>query len=107
MRSRLCRRRLPVSYQAWCELSLQFFNRVGPLEWLGGLVIAGNKILNGLLKIIQGGKMVRLQEFALQQTEPKLKLIEPGGIGRQPKELRPPFSLPSPPHFPYPPLDFP
>src|SRR5258708_31331007 len=82
MRSRLGSRRFHVSYQAWCELAFQFFNRVGPLEWLGGLVIAGNKVLDGLLKLIQGGKMVRLQELALQQTEPNLNLIEPGGVGR-------------------------
>src|SRR5260221_5743326 len=98
MRSRLCSRRLHVSYQAWCELALQFFNRVGPLEWLGGFVLAGNKVLNGLLKLIQGGKMVRLQGFWLPQAEPNFKLIEPGGIGghtiRLPRQLSLPTSCP-------------
>ncbi len=32
-----------------CELVLQFFGSVGPLEGFGGLVVAGNEVLDGLL----------------------------------------------------------
>src|SRR5439155_3251421 len=89
----LCSRRLHVSYQSWCELAFQFFNRVGPLEWFGGLVVVGNEVQDGLLKLIKATEMVGLEEFALQQTEPNFDLIEPGGIGRQPIELYPQFSI--------------
>ncbi len=37
--------------------------------------------------------MVGLQELALEQTEPDLKLIEPRGIDRQPIELHREFPL--------------
>src|SRR6266702_5599782 len=93
MRSRLCSRQLHVSYQAWCKLAFQFFNRVGPLEWFGGLVVVSNEVQDGLLKLIQAAEMIGLQEFALQQTEPNFDLIEPRGIGRQPIELHRQFSI--------------
>ena len=44
------------------------FNRVGPLEGLGGLIVVSNEALDGLLKLIKIGKMVGLQEFALEQA---------------------------------------
>ena len=93
MRSKLCSRRLHVSSQAECELAFQFFNRVGPLEWFGGLVVVGNEVQDGLLKLIKATEMVGLEEFALQQTEPNFDLIEPRGIGRQPIELHRQFSI--------------
>ncbi len=65
MRSRLCARRLHVSYQAWCELAFQFFNGVGPLEWFGDLVVVGNEVQDGLLKLIKAAELVGLQKFAL------------------------------------------
>jgi len=77
MRSRLCSRQLHVLYQAWCKLAFQLFNRVGPLEGLGSLIVVSNEVLDGLLKIIQAGEMIGMQKFALQQTEPDLNLIEP------------------------------
>jgi len=86
----LCRH---ASSQARCELVFQVFNRVGPLERLGSLVIASNKVMNGLLKLIQAAEMVGLQEFPLQHTEPDLQLIEPGSIDRQPIELYGQFPL--------------
>jgi hypothetical protein len=55
------------------------FNRVGPLQRLGRLVIVTNKVANGLLKLVQAGKMLGLQEFALQQAEPNFDLIKKGG----------------------------
>ena len=53
------------------------FNRVGPLEGLGSLIVVRNEVLDGLLKLIQAGEMIGMQKFALQQTEPDLNLIEP------------------------------
>ena len=94
MRSRLSALlRRHVSSQARCELVFQLFNRVRPLERLGSLVIANNKVVNGEFQLIQAAEMVGLQEFALQQTEPDFQLIEPGGIDRQPIELDREFSL--------------
>ena len=40
------------------------FNRVGPLERLGSLIITSNKVVNGLLKLIEVAEMVGLPEFA-------------------------------------------
>src|SRR6266699_63585 len=93
IRSRLCTRRLHVSYQACCELVFQLLSRVGPLEGLGGLVIASNEVLDRLLKLIKAAEMIGLQEFALQETEPDLQLIEPRSVDRQPIELHPQFPL--------------
>src|SRR5260221_14299203 len=58
MRSRLCSRQLHVLYQAWCKLAFQLFNRVGPLEWFGSLVVVGNEVQDGLLKLIQVAEMI-------------------------------------------------
>jgi hypothetical protein len=64
MRSKLCSCRLHVSSQAQCELAFQLFNRVGPLEWFGGLVGVGNEVQDGLCKLIRATGMVGLEEFA-------------------------------------------
>src|SRR6266566_7589576 len=82
--------RLP---QVRAKLAFQLLNRVGPLERLSGSVVVSNEVQNGLLKLIQAAEMVRLQEFALKQTEPDLQLVEPRGVGRQPRELHHQFSL--------------
>jgi hypothetical protein len=44
----------------------QLFNRVGPLEGLGGLIVVGNKVLDGLLKFIEAAEMVGLEKLALE-----------------------------------------
>ena len=93
MRSRLCAHRLHVSYQACCELVFQLFNRVGPFEGLGGLIVVSNEVLNRLLKLIEAGEMIGLEELALQQTEPDLNLIEPRSIDWEPIELHCQFPL--------------
>ena len=63
------------------------FNRVGPREWFGGLVVEGNEVLDGQLKLVQAAEMVGMQEFPLSKTKPDLQLIEPGGVFREPVEL--------------------
>ncbi len=37
--------------------------------------------------MVSAEKMVRVQEFALQDTKPDLNLIQPGGVGGQPSHL--------------------
>jgi hypothetical protein len=69
------------------------FNRVGPLEGLGGLIVVSNEALDGLLKLIKIGKMIGLQEFALEQAKSDFDLVQPGGIDRQPIELHRQFPL--------------
>ncbi len=69
------------------ELAFELLNRIGPLEGLGGLIVVNDEVEHGLLKLIKAGKMVRLQEFALEQAQPDFDLVQPGGIGRQPIEL--------------------
>lgn len=66
------------------EFVFQLLNRIGPFEGSSRLIITSDEIQDGLLKLITAHKMARLEEFALEQTEPDLKLIEPGGIGREP-----------------------
>ena len=75
------------------ELTFELLNGVGPLEGLGSLVIAGNEVEDDLLKLIKAEKMVRLQEFALEQAKPDFDLVQPGGIGREPRELYRQFSI--------------
>ncbi len=68
MRSRLQARRLHVFSQAWCELAFKLLNGVGSLERLGRLVVVANKVLDSLLKLVQAGKMLWLQELTLRAS---------------------------------------
>jgi len=53
---------------------------------LSSLIVASNEIQDDQSKLIKTGEMVRLQEFALEKTEPDFDLIEPGSISREPIE---------------------
>ena len=44
------------------------FNRGGPLEGLGSLIVVSNEVLDGLLKVIQAGEMIGMQKFALRAS---------------------------------------
>jgi Pyridoxamine 5'-phosphate oxidase len=88
--ARVSEYRLP---QIRSKLAFELLNRVGPLQRLSRLVVVANKVLDGLLKLIEAGKMLGLQKFALQQAEPNFDLIKPGGIGRQPIELHREFAI--------------
>jgi hypothetical protein len=57
-----------------CAPVVQWLSR--SLQWFSGLIIASNEIQNGRLLLITVGKMVRLEEFPLQDREPDLNLIE-------------------------------
>ncbi len=58
-----------------------------------------NEIQNGPLQLVSTHKMVRLEEFVLQQREPDLNLIEPGGIFGQPIKLHRQLSIRYPRQF--------
>jgi hypothetical protein len=70
------------------ELAFKLFNRVGPLERLGGLIVVSNEVEDDPLKLTKVGKMVRLQEFALEHTKPDFDLIQPGIVCRNTWLLR-------------------
>ncbi len=44
--------------------------------------------LLGLLQVLDTDKVIVLEQLALQDTEPNLKLIEPGGVRRQPIHVK-------------------
>src|SRR5216684_7062041 len=93
MCSKQCASRHSVSSQTCCKLVLQLFNGVRPLQWLSGLIIVSHEIQNNPLQLISTCKMVRLEEFALQQREPDLNLIKPGSIFWQPIQLHREFAI--------------
>lgn len=81
------------SSQAWCELVFQLLSCVGPRERLGGLVLSGHEVENGVFKLFEASEMVGLQELALENTKPDFNLIQPGSIDRQPIELHRQLSM--------------
>src|SRR6266700_3819126 len=69
------------------EFLFKFLDGIRPVDRLGRLVVVGNEIEDGLLQLVSAEKMVRVQEFALQDTKPDLNLIQPRGVGGQPIHL--------------------
>ena len=65
----------------------KFFNRVGPVDRFGHLVVIGDILVERAFKGAGAGKVIGLQVFALKQTEPDFDLVQPGGVGRQPEHL--------------------
>ena len=61
------------------EFVFELLNRIGPLDGLGLLVVIREKVSNGLLQVLDTAKVIGLEQLALQDTEPKLHLIEKGG----------------------------
>ncbi len=70
------------------ELVFQLLKRVGPFERFGRLIVASDEVEDRLLQLVETGKMVGLEELALQQTEPDFDLIEPRGVFREPIQLQ-------------------
>ena len=64
------------------EFLCKFIDSIGPVDRFSSLVVIGNEVFEGGLQGIRAGKVMRLQQFALQQTEPNFDLIEPGRVGR-------------------------
>jgi len=52
------------------EFLFKFLDGIRPVDRLGRLVVVGDEIEDGLLQLVSAEKMVRLQEFALQDTKP-------------------------------------
>ncbi len=69
------------------EFLLKLLNRIGPVDRFGRLVVISDVLIKRSLQSISTGKVIGLQMFTLQQTEPDFNLIEPGSIGRQPMHL--------------------
>jgi len=67
-------------------LCSSFWTVEDQLPWLGRLMVASHAIEEGLLQLVSAGKMGGLQELALDPTSPDLDLIQPGGVGGQPRE---------------------
>src|ERR1700730_13810805 len=58
---------------------------LGPEEWLGhGCIEVGNEALDPLLEMLLGGEVAAAEEFAHEDREPNLDLVEPRGVlGRE------------------------
>ena len=59
------------------EFLFQLLDGVGPLDWLRGLIVAGDEIRNCLFQGRDADEMVRLKELTLHNTKPDLNLIQP------------------------------
>ncbi len=70
------------------EFVFELFDGIGPIDRFGGLVGIGDVVIERGLQGSGTDKVIGLQVFALQDTEPDFELIEPGGIGRQPEHLK-------------------
>src|SRR6266487_2189590 len=70
------------------EFVFKLLNCVGPFDRLGLLVEIHEKVSNGLFQVLDIDKVIGLEQLALQDTEPDLQLIEPGGIRRQPTDVK-------------------
>ncbi len=69
------------------EFLFKLLDGVGPVDRLGRLVVIGDVLAESGFESSGRDKVIGLQTFALQQTEPNFDLIEPGGVGRQPIHL--------------------
>lgn len=76
------------------DFLFQLLDCVGPVDRLGRLIVIGDILAESGFEGICRDKVIRLQMFALQQTEPDFDLIQPGRVGRQPVHLKvqPPFT---------------
>jgi hypothetical protein len=70
------------------EFVFKLLNCVGPFDRLGLLVVIHKKVSNGLFQVLDTDKVIGLKQLALQDLEPDLQLIKPGGIGRQPTDVK-------------------
>jgi len=70
------------------EFLFELLTGVGPVDGFGGLVVIGDVVGESGFERGRRAEVVGLQAFALQQTEPDFDLIQPGGVGWQPEELK-------------------
>ena len=65
------------------RVSVRVFQRCSPLDGFGCLVVIDDKIANALLQVGGTDKVIRLEVFPLENTEPDFQLVQPRSIGRQ------------------------
>src|SRR6266851_5436264 len=70
------------------DFLFQLLDSVGPVDRLGRLIVIGDILAERGFEGICRDKVIRLQMFALQQTEPDFDLIQPRRVGRQPVHLK-------------------
>src|SRR6266550_5226539 len=70
------------------EFLLKLLDGIGPVDRLGRLIVRGEVLAERGFEGMCCDKVIRLQMFALQHTEPDFDLIQPGGVGRQPEHLK-------------------
>lgn len=63
------------------EFLLKLLDRVSPVDRLGRLSVIGDVFADGGSEGIGCEKVIGLQAFTSQQTEPDFDLVQPGGIG--------------------------
>ena len=86
------------------DFLFKLLDGVGPLDRLDRLIVIRDVRVEICFQRSGTDKMIGLQLFALQDTEPNFDLIQPGRVGRQPVHLKvqPPvtsvFLLKEPPH---------
>ena len=61
------------------EFLFQLLYGIGPLDRFGSLVVMGDELVERAFKVLCAEKVIGLQVFALQHTEPNFDLIEKGG----------------------------
>ena len=69
------------------DFLFKLLDRVGPVDRFGRLIVIGDVLVERGFQGRGTDKMIGLQMFALQETEPDFDLIQPGRIGRQPLHL--------------------
>ena len=70
------------------EFLFEFLDGVGPVDRFGSLVVIRDVLVKRAFEIAGAEKVIGLQVLAQKQTKPDFELIEPGGIGRQPEDLK-------------------
>ena len=58
------------------------YNGLGPFEGRGCLVVGGDKFVDGVADLLRRGETDTLEGLLLEDAEPYLDLIHPGGVGR-------------------------
>ncbi len=69
------------------DFLFKLLDSVGPVDRCGRLIVIGDVLVERGFQGSGTDKLIGLQMFALQDTEPDFNLIQPGRIGRQPMHL--------------------
>lgn len=61
------------------EFVFKLLDGISPLDRFGSLIVIGDELVERAFEILGAEKVIGLQVFALQHTEPNFDLIEKGG----------------------------